>query len=32
MIEYLLIGGAFGVIIGHCLGHSGNWRQWIDRG
>ncbi|WP_249193101.1 hypothetical protein [Lacticaseibacillus rhamnosus] len=22
MIEYLLIGGAFAVIIGHCLGHS----------
>ena len=30
MIEYLLIGGAFGVIIGHCLGYSENWKQWIE--
>ncbi|MXI85094.1 hypothetical protein GRZ59_15635 [Lactobacillus paracasei] len=30
MIGYLLIAGGFGVIIGHCLGNSGNWRQWID--
>ncbi|RDG19885.1 hypothetical protein DQM17_12885, partial [Lacticaseibacillus paracasei] len=27
---YLLIAGGFGVIIGHCLGHSENWRQWIE--
>ncbi|MCU4295433.1 hypothetical protein DV103_08640, partial [Bifidobacterium animalis subsp. lactis] len=22
--------GGFGVIVGHCLGHSGNWRKWIE--
>ncbi|TJY17943.1 hypothetical protein FCF24_14945 [Lacticaseibacillus paracasei] len=27
MIGYLLIAGGFGVIVGHCLGHSGNWRK-----
>ncbi|RDF86283.1 hypothetical protein DQM23_14180, partial [Lacticaseibacillus paracasei] len=25
-----LIAGGFGVIVGHCLGHSGNWRKWIE--
>ncbi|RND38620.1 hypothetical protein FAM18101_00800 [Lacticaseibacillus paracasei] len=30
MIGYLLIAGGFGVIIGHCLGHSGNWKQWLE--
>ncbi|EPC62954.1 hypothetical protein Lpl14_13939 [Lacticaseibacillus paracasei subsp. tolerans Lpl14] len=30
MIGYLLIVGGFGVIVGHCLGHSGNWRKWIE--
>lgn len=30
MIGYLLIAGGFGVIVGNCLGHSGNWRQWIE--
>ena len=30
MIGYLLIAGGFGVIIGHCLGHRENWRQWIE--
>lgn len=30
MIEYLLIGGAFGVIIGHCLGGNDNWKTWLN--
>ncbi|PLC44827.1 hypothetical protein C0Q90_16310 [Lacticaseibacillus paracasei] len=30
MIGYLLIAGVFGVIVVHCLGHKGNWRQWIE--